>query len=81
MLVMSRKVGERILIGEEITVTVVKVSGGGVRIGVEAPLELPIMREELAEQIMAAFAGGKAAFAGSKAALAGSKTNLDDRSE
>ena len=51
MLVVSRKVGERILIGEEITVTVVKVSGGGVRIGVEAPMELPIMREELAEQI------------------------------
>ena len=74
MLVMSRKVGERILIGEEITVTVVKVSGGGVRIGVEAPMELSIMREELAEKIMAAVAGGKPA-------LAGGKPNLDNRSE
>ena len=51
MLVVSRKVGERILIGDKIAITVVKVSGGGVRIGVEAPSELPVMREELAEEI------------------------------
>lgn len=47
MLVLSRKVGERILIGEEIAVTVVRVTGGGVRIGIEAPAELPVIREEL----------------------------------
>ncbi len=51
MLVVSRKVGERILIGDKIAITVVKVSGGGVRIGVEAPPELAVMREELAEEI------------------------------
>ncbi len=51
MLVVSRKVGERILIGDKITITVVKVSGGGVRIGIEAPKELAVVREELAEQI------------------------------
>lgn len=51
MLVVSRKVGERILIGDKIAVTVVKINGGGVRIGIEAPAELAIMREELAEQI------------------------------
>ncbi len=47
MLVLSRKVGERILIGDEIAVTVVRVTGGGVRIGIEAPAEMPVIREEL----------------------------------
>ncbi|HMO87202.1 MAG TPA: carbon storage regulator CsrA [Lacipirellulaceae bacterium] len=51
MLVVSRKVGERILIGDKIAITVVKVAGGGVRIGVDAPPELAVMREELAEEI------------------------------
>jgi carbon storage regulator len=47
MLVLSRKVGEKILIGDNIAVTVVRVAQGIVRIGVEAPAELPIVREEL----------------------------------
>lgn len=47
MLVLSRKAGERIWIGEDISVTVVRISGGGVRIGIEAPKELPVVREEL----------------------------------
>ncbi len=51
MLVLSRKVGERILIGENISVTVVRVTGGGVRIGIEAPAELPIIREELKREV------------------------------
>lgn len=51
MLVVSRKVGERILIGDKITVTVVKISSSGVRIGIEAPKEMAVVREELAEQL------------------------------
>ena len=51
MLVLSRKVGERIWIGEEISVTVVRITGGGVRIGIEAPGELPVVREELKIEI------------------------------
>lgn len=51
MLVLSRKVGERILIGDKIAVTVVKIGHGGVRIGVEAPPELAVVREELAEEL------------------------------
>lgn len=51
MLVVSRKVGERILIGDKIAVTVVKVGSSGVRIGIEAPKELAVVREELAAQI------------------------------
>lgn len=51
MLVLSRKIGQKILIGEKIAVTVVKVGHGGVRIGIEAPPEMPVVREELAEQL------------------------------
>jgi carbon storage regulator len=51
VLVLSRKVGERILIGDKISVTVVKVGHGGVRIGIEAPPELAVVREELAEEL------------------------------
>ncbi|GAF91201.1 unnamed protein product, partial [marine sediment metagenome] len=47
MLVLSRKVGERLWIGENISITVVKITGGGVRIGIEAPTEMPVVREEL----------------------------------
>jgi carbon storage regulator len=51
VLVLSRKVGERILIGDKITITVVKIGHGGVRVGVEAPPELAVVREELAQEL------------------------------
>ncbi len=50
MLVLSRKVGERILIGDNVTVTVVRIAPGVVRIGVEAPDNMTIVREELKDQ-------------------------------
>ncbi len=51
MLVLSRKVGERIWIGEDISITVVRITGGGVRLGIEAPHELPVVREELKKKL------------------------------
>jgi carbon storage regulator len=51
MLVLSRKVGEKIWIGENISVTVVRVAQGIVRIGVDAPNDMPIVREEIREQV------------------------------
>jgi carbon storage regulator len=51
VLVLSRKTGERILIGDKITVTVVKIGHGGVRIGVEAPAEMAVVRQELADEL------------------------------
>lgn len=51
VLVVSRKVGERILIGDQISVTVIKVGSGGVRIGIQAPKEMAVVREELAKQV------------------------------
>ncbi len=51
MLVLSRKVGERILIGDHVTVTVVRITGGGVRLGIEAPAETSVIREELQNEM------------------------------
>ena len=47
MLVLTRKVSERFMIGDEIVVTVVKIDGRQVRIGIEAPREVVIRRTEL----------------------------------
>ncbi len=47
MLVLTRKVGESFVIGDDITITVVRVVGGGVRIGIEAPDDCLVMRQEL----------------------------------
>ncbi|QGJ71988.1 Translational regulator CsrA [Planctomycetales bacterium 10988] len=47
MLVLSRREGERIQIGDGISLTVVSVSNGKVRLGIEAPQEVKIVREEL----------------------------------
>ena len=47
MLVLSRKPGEKILIGDKISITVVRIAPGIVRIGIDAPDGLPILREEL----------------------------------
>ena len=54
MLVLSRKVGEKILIGDNISVTVVRVAQGIVRIGVEAPQNLPVVREEIKDRMRTA---------------------------
>jgi carbon storage regulator len=47
MLVLSRKRGERIVIGEHVTVTVLDVRGDRVKLGFAAPAEMPIHREEI----------------------------------
>jgi len=53
MLVLSRKVGERIRIGDHIKVTVVRVAQNTVRLGIEAPPDLMVVREELDEEAVA----------------------------
>jgi len=47
MLVLSRKTNERVLIGDEISVTIVRIGPNTVRIGIDAPREFDIVREEL----------------------------------
>ena len=51
MLVLSRKVNESIRIGNDIVVTVVELSRGRVRLGIEAPKEVPVHREEIFREI------------------------------
>ena len=53
MLVLSRKLGEAIVIGNGITVTIVEVKGERVRLGVSAPPEVTIHREEVERKIEA----------------------------
>ena len=50
MLVLTRKVGERIRVGDDIVITVVRIHGTAGRIGVEAPANLAVVRQELAER-------------------------------
>jgi len=50
MLVLSRKLGEKIVIGDNIVVTVVKIDRNQIRIGIEAPTDILVYREEIAPQ-------------------------------
>lgn len=50
MLVLSRKPGERIIIGDQVTVTIVRIGPNNVRLGIDAPREMNIVREELCHQ-------------------------------
>jgi carbon storage regulator len=50
MLVLSRKLGEKIVIGDNIVVTVVKIDRNQIRIGIEAPHDIPVYREEIAPE-------------------------------
>jgi len=47
MLVLSRKAGQMIVIGEGVVVRVVSIQGGTIRLGIEAPREVPVHREEV----------------------------------
>lgn len=59
MLVVTRKLNEKILIGQDIEVTVVRIGEGQVRLGITAPLHLSILREELAGSSAKESAGPK----------------------
>lgn len=49
MLVLSRKQGQKILVGDDVVITVVRIDGNRVKIGIDAPQSEPIVREELIE--------------------------------
>ncbi len=51
MLILSRRIGERIMIGHDVAVTVLGVQGHQVRLGVDAPQEVAVHREEIYERI------------------------------
>jgi carbon storage regulator len=51
MLILTRRIGETLMIGRDVTVTVLAVKGNQVRIGVNAPKEVAVHREEVYERI------------------------------
>jgi carbon storage regulator len=51
MLVLTRKLGEGIVIGDDVTITIVEMKGGNVRIGIDAPQSKKIYRQEVFDRI------------------------------
>ena len=72
MLILTRRVGETLMIGDSVTVTVLGVKGNQVRIGITAPKDVAVHREEIYERIQR----GEDADSGNKAA--GSSGGLPD---
>lgn len=53
MLILTRRVGETLMIGDEVSVTVLGINGNQTKIGINAPREVPVHREEIYERIKA----------------------------
>lgn len=51
MLILTRNIGQTVNIGDNITVTVLAISGGQIRLGIAAPRDVPVHREEIYERI------------------------------
>lgn len=60
MLVLTRRINERIIIGDDIVVTVLEVHGDQVRIGIDAPREIKVFREEVLQRDQAVSRDGTA---------------------
>ena len=60
MLILARRVGETVMIGEDVTITIIGVKGSQVRVGITAPKTVPVHRQEIYERIKREKAGGAA---------------------
>ena len=53
MLILSRKIGEKIMIGDEITIMIVDIKGNQTQVGIDAPKSIPVHRHEIDEEVKA----------------------------
>jgi len=70
MLILSRKLNEQIVIGDQIVITVVAIRGGNVRLGIDAPKDVPVHRQEVYDALCKQ--EGKAGALGGKRSRSGS---------
>ena len=77
MLILSRKINEQIMIGDRIVITVVAIRGGNVRLGIEAPRDVPVHRQEVYDALSKQ--EGKSEALGEKADHSGSPARSGDK--
>ena len=77
MLILTRRVGETVMIGNDVTVTVLGVKGNQVRVGVNAPRDVAVHREEIFERIKREEQGAGASSARPAAAMNGNNVEHD----